>query len=97
MVFELYEFLTRMEIGLPITIALFAVAGLIYVYNDGKKERRERQLIMDKQNAQWLGLYKENLKETSATREEMGKLRVVVAELQGVIRSIYDLGLKSVK
>lgn len=96
MFFELFEFLTKMEVGLPIIIAIFAVGGLIYVYNDSKKERLARQLVMDKQNSQWLSLYKENLVESAATRKEISQLHIVVAELQGVIKSIYDLGLKSV-
>lgn len=94
MVFELYEFLTRMEVGLPIMIALFTTVALVYVYRDAKLERIDRQNVMDRQNEQWLGLYKENLEETAKTREEMSKTREVISELKGVIQALYNMGIK---
>lgn len=77
-----------------IVIAILAILGIIYIYRDGRTERVARQLVMDKQNAQWLNLYKENLEETSKVREEMGKTREVISELKGVISSLNEIVLK---
>lgn len=79
---------------LPIGVAVLAIAGLVFVYNDSKKERKERQAVMDYQNEQWLELYKENLEETAELRKEMSKTREVISELKGVIQSLYDMGIK---
>jgi cbb3-type cytochrome oxidase subunit 3 len=93
---ELFKVIAELLSGhtLPIGVALLAIIGLIYVYNDSKKERFERQKVMDLQNAQWLELYKENLEETAELRKEMGKTREVISELKGVIQSLYDMGIK---
>ena len=80
--------------GIPIAVSIISMSALVYVYNDSKKERIERQQVMDRQNAQWLELYKENLNETAQIREEMGKTREVISELKGVIQSLYDMGIK---
>ena len=80
--------------SLPIAVAVLALLGLVYVYNDSKAERRDRQKVMDHQNEQWLELYKENLEETAELRKEMGKTREVISELKGVIQSLYDMGIK---
>jgi hypothetical protein len=77
------------EYGLPLAVAILAIAGLIYVYNDGKKERAVRQVVMDKQNMQWLALYKENLEESAKMRKEMHRYSEVITELKGVIRGLY--------
>lgn len=77
-----------------IAIAILALMGIVYIYRDAKTERSTRQEIMDKQNAQWLNLYKENLSETSKVREEMGKTREVISELKGVIGNLNELVLK---
>ena len=77
-----------------IAIAILALMGIVYIYRDAKTERSTRQEIMDKQNAQWLNLYKENLSETSKVREELGKTREVISELKGVIGNLNELVLK---
>lgn len=77
-----------------LAVAILSLGALVYVYNDGKKERASRQEVMDKQNEQWLNLYKENLEETAKVREEMGKTREVISELKGVIQSLYNMGIK---
>ena len=80
--------------SLPIGVAVLAILGLIYVYNDSKQERKARQEVMDQQNEQWLELYKDNLEETAELRQEMSKTREVISELKGVIQSLYDMGIK---
>ena len=88
-IFEVFK-----TFSLPIAVALLAIGATIVVYMDSKKERQERQEIMDKQNAQWLELYKSNLDETAKIREEMSNTRIVISELKGVIQGLYDMGIK---
>ena len=91
---EFFELFSSVKMGIPIAVSIISMSALVYVYNDSKKERIERQQVMDRQNAQWLELYKENLNETAQIREEMGKTREVISELKGVIQSLYDMGIK---
>jgi len=94
--------------SIPIITAIAATVALIWIYrdsraeratllDDAKKEREERQRVMDKMNAQWLALYKESLEETAELRKEMSKTRDVITELKGVIKGLYDQGLQKLK
>ena len=80
-----------------IAVAILAIAALIYVYKDSKAERTKRQEIMDKQNEQWMGLYKENLLETAKVRDEISRTRGVISALESVISNLSDLILKTIK
>ena len=80
--------------SLPIAVAFIAIGATIVVYLDSRKERKERQEVMDRQNKQWLGLYKDNLEETANIRKEMSATRVVISELKGVISNLNEIVLK---
>ena len=88
---EFFELFSSAELGIPLGVAVLAIIGLIYVYKDGKIERRERQAVMDKQNAEWLKLYAENIEEIKYMRAESGKTRQVIGELKGLLKTMYEV------
>jgi len=88
-VFEIFK-----TFSLPMAVALTAIGATVVVYLDSRKERKERQEVMDRQNKQWLSLYKDNLEETANIRKEMSATRVVISELKGVISNLNEIVLK---
>lgn len=94
---NIYELFNLQQYGLIGGIAILAIFGLIYVYRDGKKERKERQVITDGHNNRWLRLYEKSVDETSKLRKEMSGTREVMAGLKGVIENIYKLSVAQMK
>lgn len=90
MLFDIVEFLAGVGITTSNTALVFAISAVIYVYKDGKKERKDRQKIMDEQNDKWSFMYKENIDKNS-------DIKVALTELKGVIKNVYDLSMNKLK